>query len=402
MIPKTEISTAAADPRGGRLTGLLIVGIFLVGADNMLVAAIAPQIARTLQVATGRVTLAITLYALFYGVCAPFVAPLSERLGRRMALAIFGLGFSFSNILVSLASNIWILYAGRILSGLFAGGMGPNLWAMVGDFFAKGKARKVTSWMMSAFSLSTVLGTPIAILAAARFGWRAIFALIAALVAFSAAALVLALSPKRKRTDLNKENGTLKRLLSTLCAHWRWCLAMLLSSAAYMGIYGIFPSYLSDYLCIPSGAVSLALFVIGISGFAGSLLVSFLFHGTSSQRLTRWSWGIVMLFAWLVAVPFIHENSLMLTILFAVWNLCSTLGNTAFVATLGERAHGERTRSMALNNTSIFLGFFIGSGYGSFITSHSFIRFIFVAIVSAILSIGAWITYAWAARSAAM
>ena len=60
-----------------------------------------------------------TLYAFMQFVFAPVVGNLSDRFGRRPVLLFSLAGFSLDYLIMGLAPVLWVLFAGRALSGVF-------------------------------------------------------------------------------------------------------------------------------------------------------------------------------------------------------------------------------------------------------------------------------------------
>lgn len=73
----------------------------------------------------------------------------------------------------------------RFLTGLSAAVLGPGLWAYCADNFKAHKREMMISWMMSFFSLSTVLGIPIGLLVSRIFNWQIIFLFTGIVMLFS-------------------------------------------------------------------------------------------------------------------------------------------------------------------------------------------------------------------------
>ncbi|RZK80686.1 MAG: MFS transporter, partial [Pedobacter sp.] len=58
-------------------------------------------------------------YAIMQFVCAPIIGNLSDKYGRRPVLLLSLFGFGIDYIFLALSPNIWWLFVGRIIAGIF-------------------------------------------------------------------------------------------------------------------------------------------------------------------------------------------------------------------------------------------------------------------------------------------
>ena len=71
-------------------------------------------------------------YAAMHFVFGPFIGNLSDRFGRRPVLLLSLAALAFDYIIMGFATNIWILFVGRILSGI-CGATFPTANAYIAD-----------------------------------------------------------------------------------------------------------------------------------------------------------------------------------------------------------------------------------------------------------------------------
>lgn len=78
--------------------------------------------------------LMLSLYSLVSFVMSPFWGNLSDRIGRRPVIMTGVLGFCVSFLLFGLAGDrLWMMYASRLLGGLFSGAVTASIVAYVAD-----------------------------------------------------------------------------------------------------------------------------------------------------------------------------------------------------------------------------------------------------------------------------
>src|SRR5205085_9151426 len=58
-------------------------------------------------------------WALMQFVCSPIHGVLSDRFGRRPLILLSNFGLGLDYVLMALAPNLWWLFAGRVISGIF-------------------------------------------------------------------------------------------------------------------------------------------------------------------------------------------------------------------------------------------------------------------------------------------
>ncbi len=75
----------------------------------------------------------MSTYSLMQLIFAPFWGVLSDRHGRKIILSIGILGYAFSLFLFGLATNFWMLFLARSLSGILSSATMPTAMAYIGD-----------------------------------------------------------------------------------------------------------------------------------------------------------------------------------------------------------------------------------------------------------------------------
>src|SRR6202453_2477095 len=59
-----------------------------------------------------------TAWALMQFVCSPILGALSDRFGRRPVILLSNFGLGLDYILMALAPSLWVLFVGRVISGI--------------------------------------------------------------------------------------------------------------------------------------------------------------------------------------------------------------------------------------------------------------------------------------------
>jgi DHA1 family inner membrane transport protein len=182
------------------------IAVFIVGLDSFIISALLPTISAAFGTSVSAVGLGVTLYAVFYAVGAPIIAPFSERLPRKRMIMIGLALFTLATFLCGLAKNIAFFYVARSLAGLGAAMFTPNVFAYIGGNFSKENIGKVMGIVMSALSLSIAIGVPIGSFIAGALNWNWTFfcSSIFAAVSFI---LILAFAQRDSVPDVEKRDS---------------------------------------------------------------------------------------------------------------------------------------------------------------------------------------------------
>lgn len=170
----------ARDP-GSRWSALpvLMAGTFLIVLDFFIVNVALPSIQVGLHAGTGAIEWVIVGYGLAFSVFLITSGRVGDRIGRRrlfsIGLALFGL----TSAACGLAPNAGVLVAGRLLQGLAAAMISPNVLSIIGVLYAGADRAKAISVYGMVLGIAAAGGQLIggALIQAnvAGLGWRAIF-----------------------------------------------------------------------------------------------------------------------------------------------------------------------------------------------------------------------------------
>ena len=147
------------------------------------------EIARDVSADPLKVALLSTAYALPYALVQPVLGPVGDAFGKERLMKFLLAGLTVALMVASVAPNLQILFASRVLSGAFAGALVPMSIATIGDRVELGERQVAISRFLTAAISGQLLGGVGAGLLAASIGWRGVFAL-AGLVSLAACVAV--------------------------------------------------------------------------------------------------------------------------------------------------------------------------------------------------------------------
>ncbi len=366
MSATTARPLAARGLPAQALTAFLIAGIFLLGTDNLVIGAIAQDIAKSTHSTVEAVTWGISLYSAAYGFGALLLAPIADLVSRRLVLVVAALVFSATGFGLAVSTGITSFLVLRFISGLAAAALGPNLWATANRRFDGPRRATVTSWMMAAFNLATVVGVPVGLLAASLAGWSSLFWGLGALFLVLAAAFY-AMGEGGQAPGTFTFRAHFGNIGAAFRANALLYFAMLFGSASYLMVYPFLAAWQSTKSGGAHGSVLTVYFLlIGAAGFLGSLAAPRLMKRMGGALpVTRAFWSIRPAAVLLVlgAQAVLHQPVGFFLVL-ALWTFVTGTGNSSFMVYMGSRGGKIVSSVMALTNTSIFVGFTAGSFVG--------------------------------------
>ncbi|HJV97842.1 MAG TPA: aromatic acid/H+ symport family MFS transporter [Arthrobacter sp.] len=151
------------------------LAMVLDGFDLVVLGTVIPTLIKTQDLGFDAVgaTYAATISLVGVGIGALFIAPLSDRFGRRRLLVGCVLWFSIFTIAVVFAPNVAVFGIFRLLAGLGLGACLPAALAYMNDYAPAGTAGKSTTRTMTGYHVGAVATAFLAILVVPD--WRIMF-----------------------------------------------------------------------------------------------------------------------------------------------------------------------------------------------------------------------------------
>ena len=152
------------------------LAMVLDGFDLVVLGTVIPTLIKTHDLGFDAVgaTLAATISLVGVGLGALFIAPLSDRLGRRRLLIACVAWFSLFTLAIVIAPNVLVFSIFRLLAGLGLGACLPAALAYMNDYATKaGSAGRSTTRTMTGYHVGAVLTALLALLLVPN--WRMMF-----------------------------------------------------------------------------------------------------------------------------------------------------------------------------------------------------------------------------------
>lgn len=343
---------------------IIVIGMFTVGCNVFMIAGLLPQIGQTIGQSIAVTGQGITLFSFAYFLSAPLFSLIfsskSVKLNIQIALAIFLLG----NVITLISEDIVLFLIGRSFAGIGAGIFTP-LCVAIAINLSDGSARgRVLSLVWGANSAGAVFGVPFGLYLSSFFNWQSSIAYIITLGLF--VFISFSLQSANIRLSVLPSYGDRFRLL----INQKIMLVIGMSCFISMASLGLY-SYVAS---IQSGAphsLSITVFVWGLGGFIGSLLVGIFIDLTKKPQVIM-VFILAGLIVTFIALPFIKNLPYLGLVAFFMWGALGWATTTPQQHILFELQENQGTTLVALNASAIGLGSALGTAVGGAIIAFGF------------------------------
>lgn len=189
---------------------------FTVILDFMVMSPLGDMLIKSLSMKPSSFGIAVSAYAFSAGISGLLTAGFADRFDRKKLLLFFYSGFIVGTFLCSLANSFELLVAARIITGLFGGVISSISMAIITDLFSLQQRGRVMGFIQMGFGASQVLGIPIGLYIANKWGWESPFVMVAAVAIIIAILIVVVLKPINKHLGLQHDRSAFKHLWHTV------------------------------------------------------------------------------------------------------------------------------------------------------------------------------------------
>lgn len=195
---------------------ILAITQFTVILDFMVMSPLGDMLMKSLSLKPSAFGFAVSAYAFSAGVSGLLTAGFADRFDRKKLLLFFYIGFIIGTIFCGMAQSYAALVAARIITGLFGGVIGSISMAIITDLFVLQQRGRVMGFIQMGFGGSQVLGVPIGLYLANKWGWEAPFWKVAALSVVIAVLIFLKLQPVNKHLSVQRDKSAFQHLWHTI------------------------------------------------------------------------------------------------------------------------------------------------------------------------------------------
>jgi MFS transporter, DHA1 family, inner membrane transport protein len=247
-------------------------------------------IASHFAVASSTAAMLSPAYALPYAISQPFLGPISDRFGRIRCMRICMAGLAATLLVGALAQSFPVLFASRMVAGVFGGGLVPLVLAALGDAYDMAGRQVAIGRMLFALISGQMLGSIVAGFASEAAGWRSAFWISCALALVATVLLWTALREARVATVASAASfrALYGRVFANPKAKWLYPVVLVEG----MLFFGFFPYAGEALLAIEPGSardvarhVGVVLGAFGIGGLVYAFTVRRLLHALGVVRM---------------------------------------------------------------------------------------------------------------------
>jgi predicted MFS family arabinose efflux permease len=179
--------------------------VFSAASQTMILSPILPRIGEELAIADAALGTLVSVYSLMVGVFAIIAGPISDKVGRRSILLLGTAILTVALALHGLVEGYRSFLAVRVFAGIGGGVLSGAAVSYIGDYFPYNRRGWATGWVMSGAAFGQIVGIPLGIVLAGRWGFRAPFYIFA----LTMAATVLLLWLRIPQPGVRRSEGRL-------------------------------------------------------------------------------------------------------------------------------------------------------------------------------------------------
>lgn len=363
---------------GGVLSMTLCV-FALIASEFMPVSLLTP-LAADLHVSEGLAGYGIAISGAFAVLTSLSISTIAGSMNRKTLLLLLTGLMCVSGLIVGLSSNYVVYMTGRALIGVVIGGFWSMSAATAMRLVPPQSVPKALAIFNGGNALATVVAAPLGSYLGGIIGWRGAFLCLAPL-ALIAMAWQWSSLPSMKATPRAAASVNVFSLLkSPLVA-----LGMLAVGAFLMGQFMLF-TFVRPFLETVTGVdvrmLSMILLVLGIAGFAGTVLIGEFLKAGLYRTLI-----VIPLIMAAIALALIAFGKSMLAafVLLGFWGLVATAAPVGWWAWLAKSLPRDAEAGGGLMVAAVQLSIALGSTIGGVLFDGSGYRATFVASAALLL-----------------
>ncbi|MBB4100532.1 MFS transporter [Sphingomonas kyeonggiensis] len=336
----------------------LAIGAFGIGVTEFTPMGLLPVIAGDLGVSIPTAGLLVSAYAIGVLIGAPLMTLTTGRVPRRTLLIALAAIFTIGNLLAAVSDSYAMLLAARIVTSLNHGAFFGVGSVVAAGLVAPEKRAGAIATMFMGLTIATIGGVPLATWAGEVFGWRSVFAAIAAIgvVTMVALRLFVPALPAEKDADMMAELRVLGR--------GPVLFALALTMVGFSAMFTVF-TYIAPILREASHAstfwVTVALVIFGVGLTAGNWLGGRYADKSVEGALITMTAALAVL---LVAFAFGMFSLPVAIVLMPLWGAASFALVPPLQMRVMDAAHEAPNLASAMNIGAFNLGNAIGAALG--------------------------------------
>ncbi|MFT8434167.1 MAG: MFS transporter [Lentilactobacillus diolivorans] len=331
---------------------IFFLTMFLIGTDTFLISPLLPTLSNLYHIPTTISGWMVSAYAIGYAVFALFSGPISDGRDRKKVMTWGLLAFALSTFLCGFAFNFQLMLLFRLLAGISASFVTPQVWASIPVVVDRKAIVKVMGYATAGLSVSQLVGIPIGSYLAA-VSWQTPFFVISTMSLILLALLVFVLPEleigQRERFSFFKTYSkviTNRRAISYLFAYF-------IFQTGSFTVMTFISTWFTKSFGLTLSGVGTAMIAIGGGNLIGSLFGSRIVDHLGLEK--SFMYELFALIALYLIIPFVRTFWLaesLLTLAFLFNGFIFPL----FMTTLQSTVTNARSTISSLSNAAMYFG----------------------------------------------
>ena len=259
------------------LIASLAMATFTIGADEYVLGPLLTPIGNDFSVDPAKVAWLISAFALPYALLAPMFGILADRFGRKRVILPGLVAFILATVGTALASSFSMAVVSRVLTGVGAAAVMPNVFAFVGDHFREADQPRVMGYVQMGLTLGLILSPAMGAFLAEIIGWREAFWAISAVASVTTCLSLIILPSARTKAPSAPAQPSSHLYLAFRPGVLPAIGMMILGLGVAIGTYAVVGELLRARYDLSTGHIGMIMTFFGLLTVLGNLLVSPLF-----------------------------------------------------------------------------------------------------------------------------
>lgn len=282
--------------------------------DFMIMMPMGPQLMQIFNISPQQFGFVVAAYGLSAGISGFILAFFADNYDRKHVLLFGYIGFVIGTLACAIAPTYELLIAARIVAGTFGGLIGSQVMSIVADVFEYERRATAMGYITTAFAMASVMGVPVGLLLASKFGWHIPFWSIGGLGVI-VIGLIAKFIPNIDKHLLNKsENHKRFDFLMSIFRNPNQLRALLLVVIIMLGHFSIIP-FISPTLVSNVGYSQNDIYLIYL---VGGFLTIFSAPMVGKLADKRGKYPVFVTFAFLSMIPIFLITNMFTGALWAV------------------------------------------------------------------------------------
>ncbi|MED4080145.1 MFS transporter [Halalkalibacterium halodurans] len=374
---------------------VLVLGTFIIGTDDFVIAGLLPSIANDMNVSIVAAGQLVTAFAIAYAVSAPVLGTLTFNMSVKTLLVSSMTVFTIANGFSAVVTSFEWLFVTRIIAALAAAVFTPLAMAASTSLVPDTMRGKALSFVIAGITVGLILGAPIGTWIGNEFTWRYSFWFVA-LVSLVTAIGVLLFLPRIEREASISIKERLKSFNKVI---------MLTLTVSMIGTTGGFMTYtyiaplITEITSVQN--ISIFLFLLGIGALFGNLVGGYLTDRIGAPKTLKLSLLgfaiLLMVFSLLTLLEPSMLSIVLVGLLSLLWGIPGFGMNPALNSFLISSNPKQASMILSFSASALYIGIGLGAILGGGVISITSVHY--VGLGSGLLVLAAFMLFVFVNRA---